>query len=151
MKFLLLPLILISFNCIAQDTTLNYRWMAKCVVVYSTKTGKQVYKSHKWDTLDFSNATRPIYIKGETLFCPAPISDSLIISSHNGDWYKDTVLSYGFKGGAVGFYYKGPQNSNGSVYDYFYISYPDARLPNGDIQVKSIQLIITKKQAAYSN
>lgn len=148
MRLILTLLLLPTFLQAQFDTTLNYRWMSKCVVTY---TSKQVYKSHKWDTLDFVNATRPIYIKGETLFMPAPISDTLIVSSNKGDWNKDTILSYGFKGGAVGFYYKGPKNYNGSVYDYFFISYPDARLPSGEIKVVSIELIIVKKMPNYSN
>lgn len=149
MKLSILPFLIFSTVAQAQyDTTFNYKWIATSVVTYSSSG---VYKAHKWDTLDFAGATRPINVKGETLYFSAPVSDTLTVSSNSGDWNKDTVLSYGYKGGVTGFYYKGPLNSNGSVYDYFYLSYPDKRLPNGDIQVKNIQLIIVKRAPNYSN
>lgn len=148
MKPFLLPLLFITTIAQAQDTTFNYGWMSKCVVIYSSS---QVYKKHTWDTLDFKGAVRPFYVRDAALYLPAPVSDSFIISSHNGDWQKDTILSYGFKGGATGFYVKGQLNADGSVYDYFNIYYPDRRLPNGDIERKDIKLIITKKTPKYSD
>ena len=148
MRFLL-PLLLLTVSSYAQyDTVLRYSKMDKSTVIYSSKG---VYKSHTWDSLDFKGATFPINVKGEVLYMPAPISDTLIISEHKGDYQRDSILSYGFKGGAYGFYFKGTQNPNGSVYDYFNIHYPDKKAPNGDIHVVNIQLVILKKGPNYSN
>lgn len=156
MKKFLLALLLFPALLQAQfDTVFNYSSFTRSTAIYGSNN---VAKSWKGDTVDLHGAFRQIQVKGETVYLQTPIGDTLIITKSSGDPIKDTIVSYSFKGGAVGFYYVGSVTPSGAIYDYLFISYPDTPIPdekrlkkNWDFKSVNLSIVIVKKQATYSN
>lgn len=154
MKFIL-PLLVFSLNCIAQDTTWHWMQYSRTTDIYSFQN---VYKSHKEDTLKLG-AFMPIKRIGNTLYLNAPIGDTLQILSYIPALNKDTLMDmYLFNKTAEGFYEYGKEQPNSSITDHFFIYYnkiiiEDRKVPSRywDYKKVSYTISVVRKQAAYSN
>jgi hypothetical protein len=168
MKFLLLPLLALSLNCTAQDTTY---FVSGFSYVYRTNDRAQ---NTYFDTVNLQGSYLKIERRGDVYYLPSIMGDTLLRIAYNTNYNYDTIHgvcndvkervidtvliskieSIAFRNGISGFYvseaYLCPRYG---ATDKFNIYYPDGTfyIKNRKYKIVSFEILIARKKAAYSN
>lgn len=175
MNKFLLPLLLLSLNCIGQDTTYTISGFSRITSIYGLG---DVHKKTTFDTVNFAGAFIKMQRRGDVYYIPSPIADTILRTGFTLNIILDTVYgtcgpsgilidtvvqskteSMSFMNGITGFYVYDPNVCpNKSTVDQLILRDIKKEIPEKKVKPEywdykkvSYTISIVKKQATYSN